>query len=216
MDGQLPPAASIEEMAALYLDAVRTVQPNGPYVLGGYSGGGVVALEMARLLQQAGERTTEVVLLDTFHPSTKPRSADWREKLNDFRTKGAKYVLTIAGGIITRHTTWRMRNRRLQQLLARGEAVPHELREWHITTAFLDALKRFVPATYDGPVTMFRAKEIGLMYQHAGPRLGWEPAVLPRLSIIEVPGTHDTLVREPNVRVLSAGLDTVLQRASEA
>ena len=216
VDGQQPPAASIEEMAALYLEAVRSVQPHGPYVLGGYSGGGVVALEMARLLELAGERAAEVILLDTFHPATRPRTANWREKLDDFRTKGFKYVLTIAGGIVIRHTTWRMRNRRLRQLLSRSEAIPHELREWHITTAFLDALRRLVPAAYTGAATMFRAQEIGLMYQHVGERLGWEPEVLPRLSILEVPGTHDTLVREPNVKVLSAGLDAVLKRASEA
>src|SRR5262249_29017892 len=46
VDGQLPPVETIEEMAALYLEGIRTAQPRGPYVVGGYSGGGVIALEI--------------------------------------------------------------------------------------------------------------------------------------------------------------------------
>jgi thioesterase domain-containing protein len=75
-------------------------------------------------------------------------------------------------------------------------------------------MKRHVPGLYSGKVTLFRAKEVGQMYEHVGPRLGWDVTVLPRLDIVEVPGTHDTLVRKPNVKVLAAGLDDVLSRGS--
>src|SRR5438128_1674894 len=44
VDGSLPPLESVEEMAALYVDAIRAVQPNGPYRLCGYSFGGVIAV----------------------------------------------------------------------------------------------------------------------------------------------------------------------------
>jgi len=52
-------------MARDYLADVRRVQPQGPYLLGGFSGGGLVAFEMARQLELAGEHTAALVLLDT-------------------------------------------------------------------------------------------------------------------------------------------------------
>ena len=73
LDGQEQPDTSIEEMAADYLNSVRQTQPSGPYLLGGYSAGGLVALEMARLLHEAGERVDLLVLFDTFlHPDSLP------------------------------------------------------------------------------------------------------------------------------------------------
>jgi thioesterase domain-containing protein len=63
-DGQpIPP--TIEAMAADRLRALREYQPSGPYILGGYCNGGLVAYEMARQLERAGEEVPVVVLLDT-------------------------------------------------------------------------------------------------------------------------------------------------------
>lgn len=59
---------SIEGLAALYLDAIRTVQPTGPYRLAGWSMGGVIAYEMARQLREAGERVASLALIDSYTP----------------------------------------------------------------------------------------------------------------------------------------------------
>ncbi len=69
---------SIEALAALYVDAIRLVQPRGPYLLGGWSFGGVVATEMARQLQSHGDTVTELVLLDV--------SPVWRADLELLRS----------------------------------------------------------------------------------------------------------------------------------
>ena len=69
-------ARSIEEMAAAYLLDVRRVQPRGPFLLGGYCGGGVVAWEMARLLEAAGEEVALLLLHTEFpRPDTRTRLA---------------------------------------------------------------------------------------------------------------------------------------------
>ena len=68
IDGVEPPHASIEEMAAAYLPEIRAVQPEGPYLLAGYSGGGLVALEIARALDAVGERVDFLGFIDTFIP----------------------------------------------------------------------------------------------------------------------------------------------------
>jgi thioesterase domain-containing protein len=59
---------SVELLAELYLREVRSVQPQGPYLLGGYSLGGLVAYEMARRLKQDGEALLGLIILDTCPP----------------------------------------------------------------------------------------------------------------------------------------------------
>ena len=65
LEGGLPPRDTIEAMAALYLEAIRAQKPAGPYLLGGWSLGGVVAYEMARQLQAQGEQVALLALIDT-------------------------------------------------------------------------------------------------------------------------------------------------------
>ena len=66
------PLATVEEMAALYLEAVREVRPRGPYLLGGSSMGGMVAYEMAQRLRAAGEEVALLALFDTYGPGQMP------------------------------------------------------------------------------------------------------------------------------------------------
>ncbi len=63
------PASSFHAMAARYVADLKTVQPAGPYYLGGYCFGGVLAYEMARQLEAAGETVALVTLLDSFPPN---------------------------------------------------------------------------------------------------------------------------------------------------
>jgi len=81
VDGQDPPHGTIEEMAAHYVQAIRKVQPQGPYYLGGYSSGGVIALEMAQQLAAVGEVIGCVFLLDTY-PTTERVTQALEEKMN--------------------------------------------------------------------------------------------------------------------------------------
>jgi acetoacetyl-CoA synthetase len=66
MDGKGEPLSRVEDMAALYIEALNQIQACGPYLLIGYSFGGLVALEMAQLLSAQGQRTALLVLLDAY------------------------------------------------------------------------------------------------------------------------------------------------------
>jgi amino acid adenylation domain-containing protein len=68
LDGEREPLAELPAMAALYLQALREAQPQGPYHLGAWSSGGLVAFEMARQLEAAGETVRQLVLVDTPAP----------------------------------------------------------------------------------------------------------------------------------------------------
>ncbi|HVC15686.1 MAG TPA: thioesterase domain-containing protein [Rhodanobacter sp.] len=72
LDGIVAPFNRIEDMAAHFLGEVRTMQPKGPYLLGGSCFGGLVALELAQRLSQAGERVALLALLNTY-----PHSRCW-------------------------------------------------------------------------------------------------------------------------------------------
>ena len=65
IDGALKPASDIGKMAARYIEAMRSVQPEGPYSVGGLCAGGLVALEMAQQLRAAGHEVALVALLDS-------------------------------------------------------------------------------------------------------------------------------------------------------
>ncbi|MEH2459865.1 non-ribosomal peptide synthetase [Nostoc sp.] len=68
LDGKTPPLTRIEDMATHYIEALRRVQPKGPYFLGGWSFGGWVAFEMVQQLQRSGEEVALLAVLDTLAP----------------------------------------------------------------------------------------------------------------------------------------------------
>ncbi len=68
LHGQEKLPQSIEEMAAEYAQSIQSIQPHGPYILGGWSLGGIIAFELARHLQSRGETVKRLVLLDTAMP----------------------------------------------------------------------------------------------------------------------------------------------------
>jgi len=101
MDGVAPAFDRVEDMAKAHIADLRTVAPNGPYLLAGYSFGGLVAFEMARQLVHAGEEVALLALLDTFpHPST------WRlaSRVSAFARQAGIYTSPkLWAGLAKRH-----------------------------------------------------------------------------------------------------------------
>jgi hypothetical protein len=54
----------VEGVSALYLAEIKRRQPQGPYIIGGWSAGGVMAYEVARMIVEAGEKVESLVLID--------------------------------------------------------------------------------------------------------------------------------------------------------
>jgi phthiocerol/phenolphthiocerol synthesis type-I polyketide synthase E len=69
LDGSCPPLTKIEDMASLYVKAIRRQQPHGPYFVGGYCGGGLIAYEVAQQLRNEGEEIALLALFDTMNSS---------------------------------------------------------------------------------------------------------------------------------------------------
>jgi amino acid adenylation domain-containing protein len=82
LDGVSEHPGSICEMAADYIEQIRSVQPNGPYYLLGWSFGGLPAHEIAVQLQDAGEEIAALIIMDAYPPYQEPK-ADGQEHVHD-------------------------------------------------------------------------------------------------------------------------------------
>jgi amino acid adenylation domain-containing protein len=205
VDGVSEPFATIEEMALAYVAELRLRQPRGPYYLSGYCGGGIVAFEMGRLLQQVGEAVASLVLIDTYRPGSVPR-AGRIERLARVADDGLD-------GLSKRATAWAGRRRddirrraRIAYHRLQREPVPHELRDFWLTWSFFRAAEQYRPQVFQGRLTVLRASEQDPLLAGAPEDLGWGGLASRGIEVLEIPGNHETIAREPNVAVLASTL----------
>ncbi|HXO28773.1 MAG TPA: AMP-binding protein, partial [Thermoanaerobaculia bacterium] len=169
----LEPALTIEALAARYVAAVRAAAPAGPYALGGWSLGGVIAYEMARQLLAAGEAVDLLALVDPSPPRRLERRSE-QETAGEgsLRLAFARDLVALAGGDGVAAGDSRLRHRlrpeqSMAQMVAETQAMgllPCELgtaEAEHLFALFrtsLQALDRYRPAPYPGRVTLLLAR----------------------------------------------------------
>lgn len=217
--GDQEPHDNFVEMARDNLKEVRAVQPHGPYLLGGFSGGGLVAYEMAQQLLAEGEEVAQVILLDTPLPTQPPLSLLDRlsMKLQDLRRERHNFV-----------ARWIDDRRRWKERVAgradaeQAEQSSEQFHDLAIENAFRAALPRYELKPYAGSVLLLRPK-LNVIYRLSGGRMlqdgrnvamednGWTPFAA-GLTVQEVPGDHDSMVLEPFVRILA---DRIRKRLKE-
>lgn len=210
LDGREEVASSIEAMAADYIRAIRSVQRNGPYRLGGFSAGGVVAFEMARQLRKSGDEIDILLLLDTQIGSPDDMGAAapdfgaaqrWRRKL----------LLNLRG---VWRTNWRVfagykiRNWRMSFHLWQHRRGSRRLNPWE---AFMLALRHYRPEAYDGDAILFRARNQLVRYPE--PTFGWGPLIRGELRIVDIEGEHDNLFDDASIENVGAELGKLLDAA---
>ncbi|MEO8693215.1 MAG: SDR family NAD(P)-dependent oxidoreductase [Acidimicrobiales bacterium] len=210
IDGIERPHTSIEEMAAAYLEEIYQIQPDGPYLLGGYSGGGLVAFEMAHQITAAGGSVALVVLFDTFPPVIPERQMTFRDRVGRALTERSTYFGWAVKRRLEAHN-WAQSVIKIDEIVARDEVVPSDLRETHVMHAFMAASMRYVLRPWTGHVVLMRAGDLHYAFRLLGESYGWDTVVEEGFELVQVPGDHDTLVLEPNattlVRTLRATLD---------
>ena len=217
--GEDAPHESLVDAARDYIEEMRQVQPQGPYMIGGFSGGGITAYEMARQLKEAGEEVAALVLLDTPLPRRRPLTRPDRLKLQllKLREAGAAYPLEWA----RRRIHWEFQKRRAVEM----ETDQTEFHNAAIKAGFLKAINLYEVAPWKGPLTLLRPP-LSRRYEVGPGRFvnDWREYVLhandwdryvANPEVIEVPGDHDSMVLEPNVRVLAARMRTILDRAEK-
>lgn len=199
VDGLTWPKRSIEEDAAEYVANLQKIQPHGPYLLGGYSGGGALAYEMAQQLKAHGEQVDLLVLIDTHHPSIRPRSYDWKTRIRRFARQPWHIIVWAWRRKIAKPVAlWYL----IRRYVDRGARVPLAFREPLISYYFVSAKRRYKPKPYGERVLLVRSLEVDHAYSHAGLRLGWDK-VIESLDVVESPSNHFTVVQEPFIQQLS-------------
>jgi amino acid adenylation domain-containing protein len=212
-DGIKRPHASVEEMAADYLEELLSVQPQGPFLLGGYSSGAIVAFEMAQQLHDRGHAVGFLAVIDNEAP-----------RLDNRRQGRARHVLNLIHDLpywfidfvvtrsrhevvadVKRHT------RRLFRRLARGPfgtaATRHELSDAldvsrlpenyrRVIEIHYQAVMNYKPRVYSGRITLFRTRAQPLSSSHERDR-GWGWLTTEGVEVYMVTGTHNMMIANP-------------------
>ncbi|RZW12411.1 MAG: acyltransferase domain-containing protein [Rhodobacteraceae bacterium] len=218
--GGVDPHDDLVEAARDYIAEMRQVQPQGPYMVGGFSGGGITAYEIARQLDAAGENVSALIFLDTPLPQRRTLSRRDRMMLQllKFREEGLTYPVTWA----RRRIAWEIEKRKA----APFETHDSEFHNATIRAAFEQAIAAYHVEPANAPVTLFRpplstryevapGRFVNQDREYLDPANDWDRHV-EDLTVIEVPGDHDSMVLEPNVRVLAARMRAVLDKAETA
>lgn len=217
--------SSVEGMASRYLEAVRKVQPGGPYLLGGWSFGGLIAFEMARQFQELGQEVALLALFDSIAPGFIDRSAYLDVPDANDPAQVARFISGTMGNDPgtallddrERHTPAEQLQRAFEQA-KQERAVPAEIElpEFLVWLAGLRqgmlAEREYLPPTYAGRLTLFKARELSshsesLREQLArDPTYGWGRLCSQGVEPHFVPGSHHTIILEPNVSALAEQL----------
>ncbi|MBU2983347.1 SDR family NAD(P)-dependent oxidoreductase [Lentibacter algarum] len=218
--GNEAPHRSIPEAAKDYLNEIKQVQASGPYMLGGFSGGGIIALEIAQLLRAQGEDVMMLVMLDTPLPQRRPLELGDRAliQLQELKSGGILYPLKW----LVRRVKWEF-TKRFKSVPQDADISEVNFHNSDIETAFLEAVGQYKLQAWDGPLALFRPPLSGKWKVSNGAMVSSERSYVtpdndwtehaPLVQVIEVPGDHDSMVLEPNVRVLAARLRRCIEDA---
>ena len=195
---------SIVERCARYVDELEAAV-RGPLVLGGYSLGGVLAMQCALELARRGRAPPLLVLFDTWAPRLPRKLA---EKLL-FRAAELKRF------------TWSERLRwaqvqLMQRLTPRDSGVEEELPmiDWSASEELGRQALEWTPTRYPGPVLLFRAERDVRGYSVRAGGLGWEPHC-PALRLVSMQCDHTQLMRDPQAAIMARTIVESLSGLSE-
>jgi amino acid adenylation domain-containing protein len=223
------PFNRIELMAAHYIEAMRTVRPVGPYLVGGYCFGGVVAYEVARQLREQGAEVALVALLE----SALHTGSDQPSKLSAaFALQLAQSMPVVASELLGAPGEFFQRvrrkalalqrrlspkrlnkespttpNARLLDQLVDMSAYPKDYR--HFAQVHFEALVHYKPRTYPGKLTLFRTRQQPLF--HWNPEVTWRRFGTGGVDVKLIPGTHESILEPPCVQVLARKLGECLE-----
>lgn len=214
LDGCCAPLTSVEEMAALYVNEIRRVQPHGPYFLGGYCMGGTVAFEVAQQLQARGESVALLALFDTMNWHKIPLTV-WSKSSHAIQRlffHAASFLSVDSAGkaeflkeklesLKNRIPVWRgmLLSRLSKANTVSSSSVLGEI--WQVNDR---ASWKYIPKPYSGVVTDIRpAKQYRVFSK---PDLKWDRLAQGGDDVIILPVNPAMMLVEPFVEHLSGAM----------
>lgn len=220
--GEAAPLDSVEALAAHYLNLMREVQPEGPYLLGGWSFGAHIAYEMAQQLQRAGDSVGLLTLIDT-PPLVTDKLVQLRTSLEFFCTTALPFIWPYVYDYLDlyvkeiRHAISDAGLRRwLEMLNLQSQSTPaingqlDLLSLLRVFLANMQATNAYTPQPYTGSLTLVRTGQTFGSHGQS-PDLGWRSLAMGGVTIYRTPGHHLNLLKQPNVQVLAGRLRALLK-----
>ena len=213
------PQACVVEMARDYAALIRGVQPHGPYSLGGYSFGGLVAFEIGRQLSEAGEKVENLILIDSgIHARFLPLNQSLRYRatrpIRDmqavFRAEPGQRLNHVKGKATVVLDRLRARfglppkRPDLVGGVMHEAHLPPELRR--VRGAILTAIRGYKPGRYAGKLVFIRAASREAFDSEPA----WRKAARGGIEVRAVPGDHLSIITEPHVQALAREVDSAL------
>lgn len=226
-DLESSPLETIEEMASHYLQEMQELYPSGPYLIGGHSFGGMVAYEMAIQLYQQGRKAALVAIFDTYANISKSPDINWITRISlkmkklaakiKYHTHEIMKVSTkekftyLKSGLLRREERLHLQKLgdRIMKLKSDNQQIPEYIQ--NVEQANDIAANNYLPVKYPGTITLFRAKEKVMVEEPDEITNGWR-YFAKDVQVCEVPGTHTSLMVEPNISALAARLQEILDQ----
>lgn len=205
MDGVETPLETVEEMAAEYVRGIQETWPEGPCIVGGYSMGGMIALEVAHRLVAEGRQVDRLVLMDTRVPGVVG------ELLSE-RTLGSRLQYRLRHrplDFIRSKIRVEARNAAYTAFTRLGLPLPRVLRRLPTRKANLKAYFGYAPRPWAGPTTLIRAERQDHVFQSLD-TFGWEHIATGGLDIVPVDCRHDDFFAASSIGHLGRALEVVL------
>jgi acetoacetyl-CoA synthetase len=193
VDGMEEPFDRIGDMAGFYLDALNQLQPQGPYILIGYSFGGLVALEMAQRLSGSGKDVSLLVLVDTYpHPRYfRPDQRLWLfarrigGHLSEMKQMPIRGAFSYLMGVVKRR--FRIAGAHSPRTLPEASRLSFAQTTLRVKRSDFIALERYRPRFYRGKIRFVRPEANS--YLPNDPTAVWKKLAA-ELQVETVPGDH--------------------------
>jgi thioesterase domain-containing protein/aryl carrier-like protein len=204
VDGICSPETTVEALARQYVRAIRTVQPRGPYMLGGWSFGAIVAYEMACQLRSEGDRVAALVAIDA------AIQYSFGVVINMFPNDGVGLWGFLRKPLEEQIAAFRERLGS-SQLLPPGANDETARRIFHNCEVHIRAALDYAPPDYDGSLTLFSA-QVPCIRPRRTPLQEWK-SLCRQVEQVEIPGDHFTMMKPPHIETLAIHLRTCLDRS---
>ncbi len=222
------------ERAASYVKAIRSVQPEGPYYLGGWCAAGPITIEVGRQLEECGQKVGLITLFDAWYPGyaeqlkqelkesghvtlydrlrrrydfhrTKLRNQTTADQVRYLKTTALNKLRSIRDAVYLKHYT---RTTRIFKAL--GRPLPDFM--YNVSETTLMSLQQYEPQSFPGNMLLIRATSAPSL-PGADPTCGWNQVVEGTIDVAWVQGDHETMFLEPNLEEVGKTLRDNLEKA---
>lgn len=186
---------SIEDMAEIYIQEMKVIQPQGPYLLAGGSMGGMVALEVAHQLTDMGERVEKLIMFDTFGPEI---------DIKAYKSERTSFWKNLKQSLHYRKLVFISRLKKIILNLL-NVPLPLEMKLFDIEMNNYRLLWKYKPRIYYGDLHLIRAKKEATGW-YSDPYMGWESGIKGVIKTYEINGKHGNFIESPELPKILAKL----------